>query len=375
MAFKDPDVVLTLDPAATSVLEGQLLDQSGNPLYHIETADAHTKLTPAHSYQRSNQRRNAAMSPMSIRWPQRYSMLTTNGDTKVSAPDAMVTVNGETMGAKRLLRCRKLVTLVTLYRCFLYTNACHSDGKSYKFRIDGYKSTFRWKRKGRQYSVSRYLGGTSPFSPEYQLFVSGYRSAIATLSCDYLTATFRLEIYGTSIPSYHGQDRPGFVSSILLDYIVLTALILVTPPLEWRRVCGTTATRTTAQSFNSESMEEPTAFVYSDTRQRHPINLFDTSCTPLMQEISGRTFAHPSSTAYASTDMGSMELLRYPSRTATSSSRTLVQSLARTVLASISSDDSSSFFATEDASSYYGHSILSQSAPPPYEPARSIRVR
>lgn len=48
---------------------------------------------------------------MSIRWPQRYGLqANNNGQVVASAPDALVTVNGETTAAKRLLRRRKLVT-------------------------------------------------------------------------------------------------------------------------------------------------------------------------------------------------------------------------------------------------------------------------
>jgi hypothetical protein len=58
---------------------------------------------------------------------------------------------------------------------------------------------------------------------------------LAELTSDTLTASAELGIYGAFIPSHHNQDQPGSVSSVLLDYIVLTALLLVTPLREWTR--------------------------------------------------------------------------------------------------------------------------------------------
>lgn len=52
---------------------------------------------------------------------------------------------------------------------------------------------------------------------------------------DTLTAELELAVYGAFIPSHHNQDQPGAVASVLLDYIVLTALLLVTPLREWTR--------------------------------------------------------------------------------------------------------------------------------------------
>lgn len=170
-----------------------------------------------------------------------------------------------------------------------------------------------------------------------------------------------------------GLCYPLFCCSDIDQRIVLTSLLLVTPPLEWRRVCGATATRTT-MTTESDYMEDPPTFVYSaphHQRRQGPPSLadpFDDSCAaPNMRETASRNFYFPPSTTYPSADGSSVEL----SRTSTSSSRTLVQSLVRTVLASISSDDSSLF--TEDTSSYYGQSVASQSPPPPYQPAPSRR--
>ena len=111
--MRDPDIALCLESSATSLLAGQLLDQSGRTLYQIDTADAFTKISPVHS---SRTRRSTQTSNiMSIRWPQRYSLhASNNGQVVASAPDALVTVNGETTAAKRLLRRRKLVTSACL---------------------------------------------------------------------------------------------------------------------------------------------------------------------------------------------------------------------------------------------------------------------
>lgn len=58
---------------------------------------------------------------------------------------------------------------------------------------------------------------------------------MAELTSDTLTTSLELNIYGAFIPSHHNQDQPGSVSSVLLDYTVLTALLLVTPLREWTR--------------------------------------------------------------------------------------------------------------------------------------------
>ena len=58
---------------------------------------------------------------------------------------------------------------------------------------------------------------------------------MAELTSDTLTARLELNIYGAFLPSHHNQDQPGSVSSVLLDYTVLTALLLVTPLREWTR--------------------------------------------------------------------------------------------------------------------------------------------
>ncbi|KAG8811615.1 hypothetical protein FRC17_002376, partial [Serendipita sp. 399] len=295
---------------------------------------------------RRGQRQESARSNAvvaSIQWPSRYIHIPKRGKETIAAPDALVTLNGETMLSGRLLRQRKLVL----------------DGRSHKFRIDGYKSTFRWKRHGKQYS----------------LFVTGQRQEIASLSSDSVTATFRLEVTGTYLPSYHSQDQPGVVSTVLLDHIVLTSLLLVTPPLEWRRAAGATATRTTGISEES-IWEEPTAFVHTTTRQQD-VNPFDDDChrprfifsTPAVTLPS--TTTHLQEPSHATDDH--IELRRQPSVTSSASSRTLVHSLVQGVLASISSAQSSASYSTDDVSSTYGTSTASwQTPPPPYRrPASS----
>ncbi|KIM31402.1 hypothetical protein M408DRAFT_327622 [Serendipita vermifera MAFF 305830] len=329
MVLDEPDVELVLDSSATSFLSGQLVDQTGSPLYIIETAEGHTVITSTRQTpsRRRTSARHTSNTVASIQWPRRIS-----NNAAITA-DALVTVDGETLPSGRLLRRRKVV----------------GDGKSYKFRITGYKPTFRWKRQGRQ----------------YQLFATGIKRPIATLSSDCLTSTFRLQITGAAIPSYHNQDRPGLVSSVLLDRIVLTSLLLVTPFAEWRRVCGATATRTTISTISSEGDDDaPAAFVYAApvTAGRNP---FDDDCHPHIPTPLPLTIPAPLPSAtlprraaplthqnialnrQSNNPMrhrdASLELQRQPSIASSSSSRTLVQNLVRTVLASISSDQSSLF--------------------------------
>ncbi|KAG8785501.1 hypothetical protein FRB91_000717 [Serendipita sp. 411] len=346
MTAGEPDVILSLDSSATSFLEGNLVDQSGNTLYTIETADSLTKLmAPQRQSQqrRRGQRLDAARSNgvvASIQWPSRYIHVPQRGTHTIAVPDALVTLNGETVPSGRLLRHRKLVL----------------DGRSHKFRIDGYKPTFRWKRQGKQYC----------------LYATGNRQEIASLSSDSVTATFRLEVTGTYLPSYHSQDQPGVVSSVLLDHIVLTSLLLVTPPLEWRRAVGATATRMTGISEESE-WEEPSAFIYTPSR-------FDDNCRNRPHFVVGTpavtlppsTNTQPRLSEHSPHEQ--IALTRQPSITSSASSRTLVQSLIQNVLASISSSRSSASYSTDDVSSYYGPSTVSwQTPPPPYRRPPSTR--
>jgi hypothetical protein len=153
LELQEPDITLAIDPSATSFLNGQLMDQSGHPLYTIETAEAHTILTSTRQ-QRQSQRRSRSSTVARIQWPKRFT--TPANGNRATAPDALVTVNGETIPSRRLLRRRKLVGLVILFSLptiHIVLSNTSSDGKSYKFRIDGYKPTFRWKRQGRQYQV------------------------------------------------------------------------------------------------------------------------------------------------------------------------------------------------------------------------------
>jgi hypothetical protein len=116
MVLQEPDITLAIDPSATSFLNGQLMDQSGHPLYTIETAEAYTILTSTRQQRQSQRRSRSSTAVASIQWPRRFTTPANAGDkSKVTAPDALVTVNGETIPSGRLLRRRKLVGLVMLF--------------------------------------------------------------------------------------------------------------------------------------------------------------------------------------------------------------------------------------------------------------------
>jgi hypothetical protein len=114
MAFeRDPDVVLTLDPSATTFLNGQLLDRSGSVVYTIETADSQTNISAPAQRRRGHTR--AARSVAGIKWPIRYVSKQKNNRKAVTAgSEVLVTVNGETTTSGRLLRRRKLPTYAYL---------------------------------------------------------------------------------------------------------------------------------------------------------------------------------------------------------------------------------------------------------------------
>ena len=117
-----------------------------------------------------------------------------------------------------------------------------------------------------------------------QLRATGIRSLLAELTSDTLTAELELAVYGAFIPSHHNQDQPGAVASVLLDYIVLTALLLVTPLREWTRfshhvrsVGGVSSAWGDGDGdgdgeSESEEWEEPTRFRWGGVghaRQQH----------------------------------------------------------------------------------------------------------
>jgi hypothetical protein len=194
------------------------------------------------------------------------------------------------------------------------------------------------------------------------------------LHCDVFTATFRLEITGATIASYHSQDQPGAISSILLDHIVLTALLLVTPPLEWRRIAGAAATRTSISE--EDDLEEPEAFVFSGAFQDDDCHIHPDMREALRRsQMLAREREHRREFNHEG-PLQPMEihisgLRRSGSLASSASSRTLVQNIVGTILQTLSSSGSQTW---SDTGSYLDSSTSGTSyvtPPPPYEHARA----
>jgi hypothetical protein len=110
MASNGPDISLTLDSSATSFLNGQLLDDSRNPLYNIETVESVTRIMATRIQQDRRRGSRAVTSTVaSIQWPHRHTFVSNEKRGANMLPDASVTMNGTTVPARRLLRLRKLV--------------------------------------------------------------------------------------------------------------------------------------------------------------------------------------------------------------------------------------------------------------------------
>jgi hypothetical protein len=189
-----------------------------------------------------------------------------------------------------------------------------------------------------------------------------------------------LEVIGVSIPSYHAQDGPGSISSILLDHIVVTAMLLVTPPLEWRRECGATATRITTTTTSSFDDEQPSTFVYfssaqSPSREQRAVHdPFDDCQSTPMRAVGLDSPISIIPAAHRNSGSQDLNLRRHPSVTSTASSQTLVHNLINTVFSAVASHQTPMFESTTDVTtsrrtSYYGQSIESHNAPPPYQRA------
>ena len=78
------------------------------------------------------------------------------------------------------------------------------------------------------------------------------RSLLAELISDMLIASF--------IPSHHNQDQPGSVSSVLLDYTILTMLLLGTLLREWMRFSHQVPSTWGDDERASDEWEEPSRF-------------------------------------------------------------------------------------------------------------------
>ncbi|KAH9948935.1 hypothetical protein B0H21DRAFT_195537 [Amylocystis lapponica] len=191
----DDSPILTLKLSGPSFLDNVLWDkQAREPLYILETDRERTNI-----YRLDSQLREAGRAA-SIQWPPNVS-----GSSKGKGKSGKTIQMGS--GAWRDVEdFLKLGPLGGL--------------TSRKFNLPHYPHTLKWKLvPGNAYSCSS----------------SGTKGPIAILDAAVLSAPPRLKIYKTLVDSAHARSQGNHhgVPFLLLDYLVVTALLLCTTTQEW----------------------------------------------------------------------------------------------------------------------------------------------
>ncbi|KAF8518720.1 hypothetical protein JB92DRAFT_2901355 [Gautieria morchelliformis] len=184
-----PPTLLTLRLSSPSFLE-TVLTNNACPVYATETYGNTTSLSRCDST-------NGLTLIANIHWPEHRS---TKGKGKESA-SAQLFIDGSTMTEEDLLKRNCLNT-------------------SRKFRIPGHSHSLKWRRVQGVFQCT-----SSDGTP-----VAVFEPAI-------LTARARLNVFVSTLSGLacpQPQAQADGVSSILVDYLIVTALFLTTHPEDWR---------------------------------------------------------------------------------------------------------------------------------------------
>ncbi|KIJ39896.1 hypothetical protein M422DRAFT_780907 [Sphaerobolus stellatus SS14] len=179
-----PQSLLTLRLSSPSFLE-TIITNANIPIYSTETTASTTTLSRCDPY-------HGLSLVAHVHWPERHS---SKGKSKDSSP-AQISMDGSIKSEDDLLKRNRLNT-------------------SRKFRIPGHSESLKWKRVQGIFHCTTSTGST-----------------VATFEPAILTAAARLSVY---VPTLSGLPQSqGCVSWLLADYLIVTAMLLLTHHEDWQ---------------------------------------------------------------------------------------------------------------------------------------------
>ncbi|KAF9815581.1 hypothetical protein IEO21_04502 [Rhodonia placenta] len=194
--------ILTLKLSGPSFLDTVIRDTvSKQPLYIIETVRDLT------SVYRLDSRLNEAGKAAAVQWP---PSLTTSAKGKGKSGKSVQMGSGSWRDAEDLLKTGALGNIA-----------------SRKFNLPHYPHTLKWKLiPGNSYVNARFT---------YFCSTSAVKGPIAVLDAAVLSASPRIRIYETLISQelVRSQQNHSGVPTLLLDYLITTAMLLTTTNQEW----------------------------------------------------------------------------------------------------------------------------------------------
>ena len=224
--------ILTLTLSGPSFLDVVIKDEfSDSPLYIIET---HRDRTSIYRSETEN-----ISGVAKVQWPSRSKMISANA---VALSGISVQMHGgRWRPAEEFLKFGSLFTYVspldclshmpqsvTKHRLFVYS--------SRKFHIPRHSHSLKWKRVGGSYTVrGQFLPLVHYPYPAFLLPVqctcSSVKGPLAILQTVYISSPPRLRVYSSLFredDTTRNQPNYGGVPHVVLDYLVTTALLLVT---------------------------------------------------------------------------------------------------------------------------------------------------
>ncbi|GJJ06272.1 hypothetical protein Clacol_000463 [Clathrus columnatus] len=184
-----PSPQLTLRLSSPSFLE-TVLTEEGLPVYSTETYENNTTLSRCDPYY-------GLSLVASIQWPHHESSTSFCKGKAKEFPSPRIFINGTSVSDDELLK-----------RNFVNT--------SRKFRLPGHSVSFKWRRVQGVFQC-----------------VSSSGTPVAVFEPAILTARARITIYVNATTTAF-SDVGDRVSTLLADYIVVTALLLTTHPQDWQ---------------------------------------------------------------------------------------------------------------------------------------------
>ncbi|KAF8520364.1 hypothetical protein BU17DRAFT_88953 [Hysterangium stoloniferum] len=195
-----PTTLLTLRLSSPSFLETILTDNN-QPVYSTETSENTTSLFRCHPYH--------GLTPVAnIHWPKRASPKGKGKDFS----SAQIFMDGSLTSEDDLLKRNCLNTYVppSAYPFCKLISRCSSR----KFRIPGHSGALKWRRVQGVFQC-----------------VTSSGTPVAVFEPPILTARARMHVF---VPTLSGlPEIHSGVSSVLVDYLIVTVLLLITHPEDW----------------------------------------------------------------------------------------------------------------------------------------------